>query len=56
MNVYESETIVVRVSTAAKLELAGLARENDRFLWAEVRRGLRRYLEDLERSDNEEDV
>jgi hypothetical protein len=38
MSAYEtaSDTIVVRVGTAAKLELAERARENDRTLSAEV--------------------
>ena len=53
MAVYEtaSDTIVVRVGTAAKLELAERARENDRSLSAEVRRAIREHLE---RADDEE--
>ena len=47
MNEYAtaSGTIVVHVGQATKLELAERARENDRTLSAEVRRGLREYLE-----------
>ncbi len=56
MTVYESETIVVRVGAATKEELAERARENDRSLSGEVRHGLRRYLEDLERAHEEEEA
>jgi hypothetical protein len=58
MSVYETDTIVVRIGVEAKLELAERAAANDRSLSGEVRHGLRRYLEDLERAadDEEEDV
>jgi|RhiMethySRZTD1v2_1073278.scaffolds.fasta_scaffold1515295_2 hypothetical protein len=54
MNEYAtaSGTIVVHVGQATKLELAERARENDRSLSAEVRRGLREYLE---RDDEKEE-
>jgi hypothetical protein len=54
MNEYAtaSGTIVVHVGQATKLELAERARENDRTLSAEVRRGLREYLE---RDDEKEE-
>ena len=44
------DTLVVRVGTETKLELAERARENDRSLSAETRRALREYLE---RDDDE---
>ena len=44
-------TIVAHVGTALKQELAGLARENDRSLSAEVRRAIREHLE---RDENDE--
>ena len=46
-------TIVAHVGTALKQELAGLARENDRSLSAEVRRAIREHLE---RDENEEEA
>ena len=47
--------LVVRVGAETKLELAERARENDRSLSAEVRRGLRQYLERMTK-ENEEDA
>ena len=54
MNVYAtaSDTLVARVGTETKLELAERARENDRSLSAESRRALREYLE---RADDEQE-
>jgi hypothetical protein len=49
-----SGTIVVHVGAATKLELAERARENDRSLSAEVRRGLREYLERTTDHDEED--
>jgi hypothetical protein len=49
-----SGTIVVHVGAATKLELAERARENDRSLSAEVRRGLRQYLERIDHDEIEE--
>ena len=53
MNEYAGDTIVVHVGREAKLELVERARENDRTLSAEVRRGLRQYLE---RADDEKEA
>jgi post-segregation antitoxin (ccd killing protein) len=58
MSAYEtaSDTIVVRVGTAAKLELAERARENDRTLSAEVWRAIARHLERTTTDHDEEDT
>ena len=56
MNEYTtgSGVIVVHIGAAAKLELAERARENDRSLSAEVRRGLRQYLQRTTDHDEKE--
>lgn len=47
-----SDTLVVRVGTETKLELAERARDNDRSLSAETRRALREYLERVEEEED----